>query len=72
MVGDRYQKDSVILEIIEITKESDVRVVCIEADNMYWRIADIVLTDDTWTGWTYLGNFSKSNRFKEIYDILNS
>ena len=72
MVGDRYELDGLVLEIIEIKDDSEL-LKCIETNSEYgWDVGETYWNDVGWAGWTYLGNFGKSNQFKTIYDILNS
>jgi hypothetical protein len=72
MVGDRYKLDKLVHEVLEVNGNREL-LKCIASDSRYgWAIGETFWDDTGWSGWEYLGNFSKSNRFKEIYDILNS
>ena len=71
MVGDRYQYNDLVFEV---TSEFDGKydILCVDGHGtLGWHTGETTYIHN-WDGWTYLGNFSKSNRFKEIYDILNS
>ena len=73
-IGDRFQWEDVIIEIINRTKMEE-EILCIRCENGYgWTTGKkytLIIGDWVKEGWVYLGNSSKSNKFKTIYDILN-
>lgn len=71
-IGDRYQfnQEKDIWEIISFNEDKYPICVCIDVGVSYYDVGD----KDVWTFsdnyCKYLGNFSKSNNFTELYNIL--
>jgi hypothetical protein len=74
-IGDRYDwGNNGVWEILEVTDpiKHYAKSKCV-SPNSFYKIGYICewWIEDRHTGWTYLGNFSKSSNFRDIYDILN-
>jgi hypothetical protein len=81
-IGDRFEYigkyGPYSFEVLALMDE-DLMVECYHSENKYWFEGRIVNgypnpihNSQLHDGYKYLGNFSKSNQFKTIYEILNS
>lgn len=70
-VGDRWldKDDGEIVEVTNIRSNGWVEICVIKAG--VERADEIVLDPNEWDNTEYLGNFSKSGSFKNLFDKLN-
>lgn len=76
-IGDRYRhRSNGLTHEVTVVDENRCRFKCVDVgttknwkinESPNWYISDIWIEEN----WEYLGNFGKSNNFKDIYDILN-
>jgi hypothetical protein len=75
-VGDRYywKRSDRIWEVVSFIHSDRIECIAIQSDSVY-NIGDkAIFSKEYWETTPeaiYLGNFSKSSNFKDIYDILN-
>lgn len=79
-VGDRYKSlmSDVIIEMVNVNDTMRPIVVCIQPSSLppmstIWDTEGKIhqFLQFAPYAWEYMGNYSKSNNFKLIYDILN-
>lgn len=72
-VGDRYKDNvsSLTFEVTDKMKNCIFRSVCLIGSE-FWKVGDIAYFHFAQDAWKYLGNFSKSDNFNNLYRILCS
>lgn len=73
-IGDRYksQLSLVVLEVCTLHEDKHTfQVTVVESGNSGWVNGQILRANDNWSEFTYLGNFSKSSNYNNLYNILN-
>lgn len=82
-IGDRFKYKAINgpywYEVIDFGHQNNIDVRIIKSSNPYFPINALIsgypdpnVVSSTGVDSDYIGNFSKSNNFKVIYEILNS